>query len=133
MAVLARGLGLRLLVCRFLRLYSDTALAGHRLVFVLNVVGEEQAFWDALIDEGCPEESLPKVITNETSAKEREALYKRGGVFMVTSRILIVDLLNSVVDTATIHGFLVHHAHKVHEATTEAFILRIFRQVLVRE
>ena len=110
--VLGRGLGLRLVLAKFLRLYSDRDRWGNRLVFCLNASGEERLLLDALLDEGCPPSSLPTTITNETSTKERASLFKRGGVFIVTSRILIVDLLNRVVDPATVHGLLVHDAHR---------------------
>ena len=129
LTVLGRGLGLRLLVSKFLQLYGDAQRWGNRLVFLLNgQSGEELALKDALLDEGCPSEVLPHVVTNETPAKEREALYRTGGTFIVTSRILIVDFLNGVVDASRVHGFLVHNAHRVHDATTEAFILRVYRQ-----
>lgn len=45
---------------------------------------------------------------------------------MVTSRILIVDLLTNVLPSAKIDGFLVAHGHTVTNESTEAFILRIY-------
>ena len=53
-------------------------------------------------------------------------MYKRGGVFCITSRILIVDLLSNIADAKDIDGLLVTHADQVTEQSTEAFILRIF-------
>ena len=53
-------------------------------------------------------------------------MYKRGGVFCITSRILIVDLLSNIADAKDIDGLLVTHADLVTEQSTEAFILRIF-------
>ena len=65
------------------------------------------------------------VVTNEQgSSRERAALYAAGGALLVTARILVVDLLSGVVDAAAIHGIVVLDAHLVHDATTEAFILR---------
>ena len=54
-------------------------------------------------------------------------MYSRGGVFVITSRILIVDLLTNVASAKDIDGILVAHAETVTEQSTEAFILRIFR------
>jgi DNA excision repair protein ERCC-4 len=53
-------------------------------------------------------------------------MYKQSGVFCITSRILIVDLLSNVADAKDIDGLLVAHAEQVTEQSTEAFILRIF-------
>lgn len=52
-------------------------------------------------------------------------MYQKGGVFCVTSRILIVDLLSNIAKANDIDGVLVAHAENVTEQSTEAFILRI--------
>ena len=54
-------------------------------------------------------------------------MYQRGGVFVITTRILIVDLLTNVASAKDIDGILVGHAETVTEQSTEAFILRIYR------
>jgi DNA excision repair protein ERCC-4 len=54
-------------------------------------------------------------------------MYQRGGVFCITSRILIVDLLTNVAQPHDIDGMLVAHAEQVTETSTEAFILRIYK------
>jgi DNA excision repair protein ERCC-4 len=54
------------------------------------------------------------------------ALYQRGGVFCVTSRILIVDLLTNVISSNDVDGMLIAHADQVNEESTEAFIIRIY-------
>lgn len=46
---------------------------------------------------------------------------------MITTRILIVDLLTNVANAKDIDGILVAHAENVTEQSTEAFILRIYR------
>jgi DNA excision repair protein ERCC-4 len=53
-------------------------------------------------------------------------MYKQSGVFCITSRILIVDLLSNVADAKDIDGLLIAHAENVTEQSTDAFILRIF-------
>lgn len=56
-------------------------------------------------------------------------LYESGGIFSITSRILVVDLLNFPNLAESITGIVVMHAEKIIIATSvEAFVLRIFRQ-----
>ena len=43
---------------------------------------------------------------------ERQDLYKRGGLMSVTSRILVVDMLQSDIPIDLITGILVLHAEK---------------------
>lgn len=52
--------------------------------------------------------------------------YEKGGVFCVTSRILIVDLLTNILPSEKIDGILIAHGHTVTSESTEAFILRIY-------
>ena len=89
----------------------------------------EQAdmFRDLLTADGVPQESLPKVVNNQTVASQRRSLYSKGGVLFVTSRILTVDLLTRRLLPSTIAGVLVQNAHRVHQTSQEAFILRICR------
>jgi len=99
------------------------------LVFVLNLRDKErQVLFSTLTSWGCPPDQLPTLITNEAGQNEERAVkYARGGVFVITSRILIVDLLNGTANAKAIDGMLVAHAENVDETSTEAFILRIFR------
>jgi DNA excision repair protein ERCC-4 len=53
----------------------------------------------------------------------------QGGCLLVTSRILIVDLLDGKLEPHRITGFVVNQAHKVSDTSTEAFIVRIYRWV----
>lgn len=115
---------------------NDDDLRGNRrrrrrpLVFVLNLRDDERrVLLSTLTSWGTPSDELPMIITNEAGqASERSALYARGGTFVVTSRILIVDLLQGTARSRDIDGMLVAHAERVMgEKSTEAFILRIFR------
>ncbi|GJJ69930.1 DNA excision repair protein ERCC-4 [Entomortierella parvispora] len=67
-------------------------------------------------------------ITSEQSVAERSELYRYGGVMAITSRILVMDLLTSRIPSQLITGILVANAHRVTATSTEAFILRLFRQ-----
>lgn len=99
------------------------------LVFVLGLKdSERKALVSTLLDWGTPPDLLPTEVTNESGqGKDRETMYKRGGVFLITSRILIVDLLTQVANPRDIEGILVAHAENVTEQSTDAFILRIYR------
>ena len=148
LVVLGRGLGWLGLLCSFVRFYGDTSDDGYAatidedkmddsnrifqrkppLVFVLNLRDEERSVllstlssWGTLPDE------LPRIITNEAGqSTERAALYARGGVFIVTSRILIVDLLQGTAKARDIDGLLIAHAERVvGEKSVEAFIENI--------
>ena len=61
-------------------------------------------------------------------AAERQKLYLQGGCLAITTRILIVDLLNKLVAPDLISGLILNAAHRTTEDSTEAFILRIYRQ-----
>jgi DNA excision repair protein ERCC-4 len=71
---------------------------------------------------------LSVVNTDLMSVATRQKMYAQGGIFSVTSRILVVDLLTSLLDPETITGMVVLHADRVVATSLEAFILRIYRQ-----
>jgi DNA excision repair protein ERCC-4 len=71
---------------------------------------------------------LSVVNTDVMSVGTREKMYTQGGIFSITSRILVVDILTSLLDPETITGVVVLHADKVIATSLEAFILRIYRQ-----
>ncbi|CAN0023392.1 unnamed protein product, partial [Ectocarpus fasciculatus] len=98
------------------------------LVLCLNAKGEEELFLDALMADGVPPNRLPEVVDAECTPAQRGVLYASGGVYIVTSRVLIVDLLTKTVKPEQISGMLVHNAHRVVETSSEAFILRIYRE-----
>jgi DNA excision repair protein ERCC-4 len=146
--VLGKGLGCLQLLASFVRFYADTE-DGHLacveeekdetrkregqqlkppLVLVLGLRDSERNALVTILESwGTPPELLPTMITNESGqGKDREILYRRGGVFCITSRILIVDLLTNVASANSIDGILVAHAEQVTEESMEAFILRIF-------
>lgn len=101
------------------------------LVLVLGLHREHDraTIQDLLTSWGTPPECMPTILTNESGqSTERSSLYATGGVFIVTSRILIVDLLsNSTLHASQIDGVLVYRAEKVTEQSTEAFCLRIIQ------
>jgi DNA excision repair protein ERCC-4 len=71
---------------------------------------------------------LNVVNTDIMSVPTREKMYAQGGIFSITSRILIVDLLANLLNPEAITGLVVLHADKIIATSLEAFILRIYRQ-----
>ncbi|KAJ1391525.1 hypothetical protein B484DRAFT_408714, partial [Ochromonadaceae sp. CCMP2298] len=68
------------------------------------------------------------VINNEVSSQERIERYALGGCFLITSRILIVDLLDDRVDARRVSGLLVYDAHRISDTSMDAFVLRVYRE-----
>jgi DNA excision repair protein ERCC-4 len=42
----------------------------------------------------------------------RQELYRRGGIFSVTSQILVVDMLQSILPTELMTGIMILHAER---------------------
>ncbi|XP_005095873.1 DNA repair endonuclease XPF [Aplysia californica] len=121
--VMSRGLGLSRLFTEFLKVYSDPA----SLVLVLNTTpADENFFTEQLEKHGISK--VPRIITNEINATDRQTTYMEGGVLFITSRILVVDLLTDRVPVSHVTGIMVYRAHKIIESCQEAFILRLYRE-----
>lgn len=69
-----------------------------------------------------------QVINNDITPTERRDMYREGGCYFITSRILIVDLLDNTLDPSICHGLLVFDAHKISETSIESFIIRVYRE-----
>ncbi|KAI5867794.1 DNA repair protein [Durotheca rogersii] len=131
LVVIAKGLGLIRLVTNLLHSYDA---AGNNLVIVVGAEQRENAW----VGEGLAEQAvvsaaprargLAVVNTDLTSVTAREKMYAKGGVYSITSRILVVDLLTGLLNPETITGIILLHAEKVVATSLEAFILRVYRQ-----
>jgi len=136
LCIMARGCGINKLLAKFVQYYSYGTPESHmsqeeskKLVFVLNLSGQEQLILDHLLADGIPPHRLPRIITSENvTAQERYDLFARGGCFIITSRLLIVDLLDHKVSVESILGMLVANAHRLTETSLESFILRVYRE-----
>ena len=138
---MAKGLGLPVLLCKFIQLYSGgaAAVAGagaestasssaspRPFVFIINASSQAPAFRRMLLNQGVAEADLPTIVNADMTADARLKLYARGGCYVVTSRILVVDMLTKRVDPKLVHGLLIGRAHTVTETSNEAFIVRLF-------
>lgn len=131
LVVIARGLGLLRIVTNLLHSYDA---AGDSLVVLVGAderengwIGEQLAE-HAAISGSSKCRGLGLINTDLMSVENRQKLYSRGGVFSITSQILVVDFLSGVLDPASVSGLVVLHAEKVIATSTEAFIVRTFRQ-----
>lgn len=129
--MLARGLGLMRLVTNLLHSYDA---AGNNLIIVVGAEDRENAWIGEALAEHAAISMSPRargltvVNTDFTSVGAREKMYARGGIYSITSRILVVDLLTTLLNPDTITGLVVLHAEKVIATSLEAFILRVYRQ-----
>lgn len=123
--ILARGLGLRRIICTLLRIYDSP----QNLVLLVNATPEEEsAIGEELGIMGCRKPGL-RVVGHEIASKDRclltcrsfpsaqlngwrQELYRRGGIISVTSRILVVDMLKADIPIQLITGMLVMHAER---------------------
>ena len=106
--VLARGLGLRRIICTLLKIYDTPT----NLILLLNASPEEaHGIGEQLGLMGCRKPGL-RIIGYEMGKKERGDLYKGGGLCSVTSRILVVDMLQSDIPVDLITGIVVLQAEK---------------------
>ncbi|KER28874.1 hypothetical protein T265_04345 [Opisthorchis viverrini] len=121
--VVAEGLGMDTIVYSTLKLHSDP----HNLLLVSNYRPAEARFLSELLAKDDVLHS-PGIITAEVNNKEREAIYKRGGVVFVTSRILVVDLLIERMPATLVSGVLILRAHELQEACQENFAIRLLRE-----
>lgn len=123
--VLAKGLGLQAVLRRLVQ----PCLGAEHLVLLLNTTREEEAL---LLHElglaGVDDALLPPIINNEWSAAQRVERYLRGGVLIVTARILVVDMLCERLPIGCLSGVVVANAHRVSESSNIAFALRMYRQ-----
>ncbi|KAL2198705.1 hypothetical protein P885DRAFT_33175 [Corynascus similis CBS 632.67] len=131
LVVLARGLGLMRLVTNLLHSYDA---AGSNLIVIVGADDRENAWIGEALAEHAAISMSPRargltvVNTDFTSVAAREKMYAAGGIFSITSRILVVDMLTGLLNPETITGLLVLHADRVVATSLEAFILRIYRQ-----
>ncbi|KAF8639006.1 hypothetical protein AX17_001785 [Amanita inopinata Kibby_2008] len=122
--VIARGLGLRRIICTLMKIYDSPK----NLVLLVNATQEEEyGIGEELNIMGCRNPGL-RVIGYETGSKERQVLYKAGGLISVTSRILVVDMLQSDIPIDLITGLIVLHAERITPLVLEAFIVRLYRE-----
>ncbi|CAK1540440.1 unnamed protein product [Leptosia nina] len=114
LVILAKGLPYTNIISNFLWMYKEPT----NLVLILNSNEYEERYFSEKF----------KLSALPNTGAERERTYVEGGVFIVSTRILVVDLLKNRVPVPHITGIIVLRAHTVLESCQEAFVLRLFRQ-----
>ncbi|KAL0409282.1 UNVERIFIED_CONTAM: DNA repair endonuclease UVH1 [Sesamum radiatum] len=113
--VLSAGLGLPKLISSLLRLHDPSQGS----VLILNASPAQKNSIDI--------DSQFSSITADLPLHNRLSLYTSGGIFFITARILIVDLLTQRLPTSSVAGIILLNAHSLSDTSTEAFIVRILR------
>ncbi|GLJ46967.1 hypothetical protein SUGI_0991250 [Cryptomeria japonica] len=118
LVVLGSGLGLHKLIASLIRLHSHS----DGLLFILSTSDSQRR---ALTED--LRLAAPIDIDSQYTSQDRVEFYSQGGVFFITSRILVVDLLNEKVPLSRVAGLIIVNAHRLTETCTEAFIVRLYR------
>ncbi|GAO47774.1 hypothetical protein G7K_1972-t1 [Saitoella complicata NRRL Y-17804] len=129
LVILARGLGLQRTIANLLHSYDTPG----NLVVLVNADSREEDFiGEAIAELGAKSDNGGlglRIVRNEgMGVEKRQKLYVGGGLFSVSSRILVVDLLTGLLDPEKVTGLVVIRSERVVTTSIEAFILRIFRQ-----
>ncbi|XP_024534735.1 DNA repair endonuclease UVH1 isoform X1 [Selaginella moellendorffii] len=123
LAVVAAGLGLPSILAALVRLHSSSS----GVLFLLSVPDDlRRGLRDELQAQDIGAEQ-PVEINTQFTAAERAEMYSKGGAFLVTSRILVVDMLNERVPFHKVAGIIVNNSHRMTETCAEAFIVRLYR------
>lgn len=148
LVIMGKGLGMISIVANLLHtLATPTKIDGklkRSLVLLLNAmpsdtlhISEElqELSWlssvgeDSHIIEDQDQAPRPFNVINadSQSLEKRQKLYLSGGIFSVTSRILIVDFLSGIVHPNRITGIVVLNVEKLQHYCNESFILEMYR------
>ncbi|PTB70559.1 DNA repair protein [Trichoderma citrinoviride] len=131
LVILARGLGQMRIVTNLLHSYDA---AGSNLIVVVGANERENNWIGEALAEHAAISASPKargltvVNTDLQTVGAREKMYANGGIFSITSRILVVDLLTGLLNPELITGIIALHADRIIATSLEAFILRVYRQ-----
>lgn len=79
-------------------------------------------------DNSIPESQIPVVITSELKLSTRLQHYKEGGVIIITSRILICDLLKDRIRSNNIKNIYIYESDKLHNHCSEIFICNLLKE-----
>lgn len=123
LVVFAKGLGVRVLLCRLIRFYSEL----DDLVFVINGLHESATLLSMLESDGAPPRRLPRVLDSNTPAAERRRAMAQGGVIFASTQQLIVDLLQNRLEGCSVRGLVVFDAHRVTDSSKEGLLIRTFK------
>jgi len=121
--ILAKGLGVHELIYQEMKKHA----LGTGVVFFMGIPPSwQESFQKRLFADGI--QKPLNIIKSEVVQKQRKTLYEHGGIFCITARILVVDLLNKVAPLDSITGIILNGAHSVRDSSQEAFALKVYRR-----
>ncbi|WWC68974.1 uncharacterized protein I206_102910 [Kwoniella pini CBS 10737] len=124
LVIIAKGLGIRRIVCALLKTYDRK----EDLVLVVGATpADEAGIGDELGIMGVRDPGF-RVVGYEMNVKEREEMYRHGGLFSVTSKILVNDFLKGTIPAKLITGLVILHAERVSHGSQEEFAVRLYRR-----
>lgn len=125
--VLARGLGLDSIIKSLIHLYADPKM----LVFLVASESDDplaELDEDKNVELAIETAAFINRIKTEHSIKDRRRIYGKGGVIILSARVLLMDLLHARIPIPLITGVMIQNAHKVSEYGMEAFCLYLLRR-----
>ncbi|KAH8739031.1 ERCC4 domain-containing protein [Cryptosporidium ryanae] len=138
--ILSRGLGAYNIIYNFL--YSLDIKFGKSVLLLNLSVPEVQTFrlfvknMDNELSKNIESEitkdgllsSRIEVINSDTNIQKRTLLYEKGGIYIITSRILLTDALSHKLKLSLVDGIIVMNAESLNTKNwNDAFILQLFK------
>jgi len=116
--LMGRGLGVERVMLYFMLMHATPT----SLVVLLNATAEDVDFFNTELvrmssssfvsESGNERVSRPLIVNvnSEMTQTDRKSAYLKGGLFAVTSRVLVMDLLLEVIPVQMVTGIVVAHA-----------------------
>lgn len=141
LVLLSKGLGTFNIIYDYL---SKLEINAGNTVFILNLsISEIECFKMFVLnmDQGQIDDSSSKnidtnaflsnklvVINSEMNLNKRKEFYCKGGICIITSRILLTDLLSERLDVSNVDGMIVFNAESLNVRNwNDAFILQLYK------
>eukprot|EP00347_Sterkiella_histriomuscorum_P024144 403332158 len=136
--VLARGFSVAKQVANFLMQYRKTFDCGNNvhsspfLIFLINFSDSDYQAIEYYLQQCTYDGTNPLMMTriapSDSLTNKRIDMYLKGGVFSVSYKAIVLDLLTKRLSPSIISGFIINNAHKVQENSQESFLCKILRK-----
>lgn len=112
--ILGKGFSLTKTVASFLYQYKSEpgSLTTPYLMFLINFSDQQFKSLEYYLETLGPDTTLPllKFATNDNLSNKRVDLYLKGGVFSISYKCLVLDLLTKRLSPSIITGFIINSA-----------------------
>ncbi|EPR79786.1 Rad1 DNA repair protein [Spraguea lophii 42_110] len=116
----ACGLGVETIILQHMLFY----MRKEALSFVINTCDIDDEYFEQVKNE-----KLYFFKYGVPPGEKRREMYKKGGVYVISSVILIGDILNNIVNVESISSIFVGRAENLKENSTEAFIFYLVKKI----